>query len=197
MSCYPICVVKRGKSSVVTRHKRYVAWFVEVLITSARSNQPASSSLRTPHDVVIAVPVSSFVLLHSTVLVGFHAGKVPADGPLTLARIQARIVRSGSGGRLPVHRRHHAIGLGRRQRRHLSEQISQVIHRGVAVWRCELLTNFKFIFHLVTATFCTLLITFSLLHSLNNWQALLHNRISFGSDYHKIWCKQRVGVTPK
>lgn len=70
---------------------------------------------------------------------GFHAGKVPADGPLTLARIQARIVRSGSGGRLPVHRRHRAIGLGRRQRRHLSEQISQVIHRGgVAVWRCEL-----------------------------------------------------------
>lgn len=90
------------------------------------------------HDVVIAVPVSSFVLLHSTVLVGFHAGKVPADGPLTLARIQARIVRSGSGGRLPVHRRHRTIGLGRRQRRHLSEQISQVIHRGVAVWRCEL-----------------------------------------------------------
>lgn len=65
---------------------------------------------------------------------GVHAGKVSTDGPLPLARVQSGIVRSGTGGRSVG--RNRRIRLGRRQRRHLTKQISQVVHRV----RCELLT---------------------------------------------------------
>lgn len=100
----------------------------------------SSRCLRTPHDVVVAVPVGGFVLLHSTVLVGLQAGKVPADGSLPLARmVQAGIVRSGPGGRTV--RRHRGVGLGRRQRRHLTEQISQIVHLARRLGVCEVSTD--------------------------------------------------------
>lgn len=120
------------KGSVVTQGTQYYDYVAVIglkcyhymgLVPDKLSNR----SLRTPHDVVVAVPVGGFVLLHSTVLVGLQAGKVPADGTLPLARmVQAGIVRSGPGGRTV--RRHRGVGLGRRQRRHLTEQISQIVH---------------------------------------------------------------------
>lgn len=120
------------KGSVVTQGTQYYD-YVAVLELKCYHymglvpDKLSSRSLRTPHDVVVAVPVGGFVLLHSTVLVGLQAGKVPADGSLPLARmVQAGIVRSGPGGRTV--RRHRGVGLGRRQRRHLTEQISQIVH---------------------------------------------------------------------
>lgn len=99
-----------------------------VLVPTTSTGYRRGSRLRTPHDVVVAVPVSRFKLLHGAVLVRSHAGKVPTDGPLPLPRVHHHATAVGPGVPSSSTRASRAQprsgGFRRRQRGHLAKQIT-------------------------------------------------------------------------
>lgn len=89
--------------------------------------------LRTPHDVVVAIPVGRFKLLHRAILVRPHAGKVPADGPLPLARVYHSSGGTSAGPSIRAATiQPRSGGFRRRQRGHLAKQIAEIVHCGWA-----------------------------------------------------------------
>lgn len=87
--------------------------------------------LGTPHDVVVAIPVGRFKLLHRAILVRPHTGKVPADGPLPLARVHHSSGGTSAGPSIwAATIQPRSGGFRRGQRGHLAKQIAEIVHCG-------------------------------------------------------------------
>lgn len=163
-----------------------------------------ASRLRTPHDVIVAVPVGRLELLHRAVLVRSHAGKVPADGPLPLAaRVHPSVGSAGtvcSPGRTSRGQsRPGGFRRGQRGGGHLTKQITEIVHCGMCSWRNVSSAGLASCFanRLSQGTDKQFPRRFGRSATRKNRLQTLHYQHDFHHGYHNNWHKQKVNLISK